>query len=421
MPTLGPYPPLGLCRIFAAYRIGTNAEYAAALQRIGTAPDGSGVVFEVTFEFSLLKRLGFESSLTPDQEGIFYVRSDGTGLRRLGPASREPGQLLIDLDGGAYAIPFFMFSPNSKLVGFTDRGPGPHGEDAAQVAILDLETGDRRLLTRLSDAPPEPDNPALPVTYPPFFLDDRSLQFGSRAPHQLNPEATYRLFTMNIDGTELRPVPPPIAIPGSDVVPAFSITRPIASGNLTSLDMPGTPVNAVPEQPTWGILEVFVVGPDHVLQLTNFRRNDTGTFNPATDGTRVFFTASADPLGLNPFNNCQFFSVDMLGGDLRQLTQLGTGEPSTIGCLPLAQPPETGCYSYSGPVVDADAGTIVFTSTCDPLGTNPNGEQFFAMRLDGSGLRQLTSTRGITTGADGSIDVELPGPGADSAPGGSLY
>lgn len=54
--------------------------------------------------------LGTRNPLTAEQQGIFYVRADGTGLRRLGPPSQEPAQrILFDLadvyDFIAYAIP----------------------------------------------------------------------------------------------------------------------------------------------------------------------------------------------------------------------------------------------------------------------------------------------------------------------------
>ncbi len=48
----------------------------------------------------------------------------------------------------------------------------------------------------------------------------------------------------------------------------------------------------------------------------------------------------------------------------------------------------------------------------DLFDTNPYGEQAFAMRPDGTGLRQLTSARGLREGADGSLAVELAGPWA---------
>jgi hypothetical protein len=58
---------------------------------------------------------------------------------------------------------------------------------------------------------------------------------------------------------------------------------------------------------------------------------------------------------------------------------------------------------------------VVFDTNCDPLGANTQGYQLFAMRPDGSGLRQLTDASGFATNPDGSIRVELPGPFAYSA------
>ncbi len=161
-----------------------------------------------------------------------------------------------------------------------------------------------------------------------------------------------------------------------------------------------------------------------MLQLTSFRRVDTGGISAfggaSTDGQRVFFNASAN-LGHNPSENCQIFSIDVLGGDLRQLTEFSAADHSTIGCLNVPVPPGSGCWNPSVPIIDPEKGILIFDSTCDPLGTNPNGEQFFAMRSDGTGLRQLTATRGMVTAADGSVDVELPGPGAYSVPLGALF
>ena len=54
--------------------------------------------------------------------------------------------------------------------------------------------------------------------------------------------------------------------------------------------------------------------------------------------------------------------------------------------------------------------TVLFQSSCDPVGANPFGDQLFAMRPDGTGLRQLTSARGMETSPDGSVHVEMIGP-----------
>ena len=59
---------------------------------------------------------------------------------------------------------------------------------------------------------------------------------------------------------------------------------------------------------------------NNVLQLTNFRRTDTYNATVSADGERVFFSAATDRLGTNPTENCQLFSIDRNGGDLRQLT-----------------------------------------------------------------------------------------------------
>jgi hypothetical protein len=72
-------------------------------------------------------------------------------------------------------------------------------------------------------------------------------------------------------------------------------------------------------------------------------------------------------------------------------------------------PAGSGCATQ---LVGQDARTqaFLFYSSCDPLGTNPQGGQIFAMRPDGSDLRQLTDTRGLVTAADGTVIGEFPGP-----------
>jgi hypothetical protein len=77
------------------------------------------------------------------------------------------------------------------------------------------------------------------------------------------------------------------------------------------------------------------------------------------------------------------------------------------GCANLPPP---GC-NVQVTTQDPVTRTVVFQSSCDPLGTTPNGgSQIFAMRPDGSRLRQLTDTRGVVMGTDGSLTAELPGP-----------
>jgi hypothetical protein len=241
----------------------------------------------------------------------------------------------------------------------------------------------------------------------PRFLDDQTILFYTEAnPEGLNPEAEEVPVFVNADGSGgLRLVPPLTALAGSVLDPRFAITG--ADPISAVFSVPGQPVNAT--GPFQNIQEIFFFdGGQNFLQLTNFHRADTGRF-PGDARQRVFFKASADPLGTNPTNNCQIFSIAPEGGDLRQLTQFREAEQSRAGCglRFLARP--FGCV-VDALARDVNTGALVFHSTCDPFGTNPNGGQLFAMGADGTGLRQLTNARGLVTEADGTVIAELPGP-----------
>jgi hypothetical protein len=58
--------------------------------------------------------------------------------------------------------------------------------------------------------------------------------------------------------------------------------------------------------------------------------------------------------------------------------------------------------------------TVVFDSSCDPFGANPAGHQAFAMRPDGSGLRQLTAAPGFAEEASGAVAADHVGQVATS-------
>lgn len=413
IPTYGQLGPLGLCSGFGALRDGNTSVFALAVQRLGVSPDGSGVVFEVTLQNSLLSALGVPNPLTAEQEGIFYVRADGTGMRRLGDPSREPAHRLIGpptAPTSVYSDYLLWFSPNGRSITFIDRGPGPDGEDAPQVFVLDIATRTRQQVTHLPDAAPDPSAPAFPTTDFAAFPgpDDATILYSSRVnPNGLNPEGQRRLFTVKTDGTGLTELPAIAVGSGGMIVPRFFITSSATFFDVNSVNLPTSPLNPSPYWTT--VSEVFVTAPDHELQLTNFHRGDTGG-NVNTDGERAFFAASANPFGTNASENCQIFSISVLGDDLRQLTQFRAADHSTIGCASdVAQQP--GCTIYPNELVlDPQTRTLLFPSDCDPLGGNLNGKQYFAMRSDGTGLRQLSTTLGVVTNPDGSVDVELPGP-----------
>jgi len=401
-----------LCALSVLGRIGDSSISREAFQAVAVSPDGSSVVFEVTDEFSTQPPLPL--NLLPEQKGIFWVRADGTGLRRLGPPSRERF-FYINEEGGVDEFGVLAFSPSGRTVAYVDKGPDADDHEADQVLTIDVTTGTRTQLTRLPPAVPPAGYPAnAPTVFVSLFIDERTIGFSSCAnPNGLNPEGTYLQMTIKTDGSALEvPVPIPIALPGGLIEEQFVITgdKPQASAVV----VPGNPTNDPPIAGIPGIREIFLVDEGkNILQLTNFRRQDTVSALVDVDREHVYFTASADPLGTNPSLNCQLFSIDRLGANLRPLTNFHETEHSVSGCFFAALGRGCGLFVGGGfSRQDPRSRTLLFRSNCDPLGTNPNGSQIFAIQPDGSGLRQLTDSRGLAQEADGTVIGELPGPWA---------
>jgi hypothetical protein len=138
----GAPPGVGLCTLFGQLRYGPNSLSVGAFQRIGVSRDGSTVAFEVNLAFSYFLQLGLPNPLVPGEEGIYVVGADGSGLRRLGPPSRQaswvnpPGWFFYDIS----------FSPDGRMLTFPDLGPGPDGE-TSQIFLQDVATGKRTQVT----------------------------------------------------------------------------------------------------------------------------------------------------------------------------------------------------------------------------------------------------------------------------------
>lgn len=381
-----------ICFDIGVNRQGADCARRGVFHRLGVTPDGSAVVFEVTDEDSLT---AFPRNTLPtEQKGIFIVGADGNGVRRLGPPSREPPYVSF-----FQSRPFFAFSPDGRTVAYTDRGPSRDNVDAVQIFTRDLATGSSTQVTYLPPARrnlPVPDD-----TCCPFFTDNYTIAFLTYADvKDQNPQHQKISVTVKTDGAgELTVATPPVVIPGSQLLTTFHITGSDVGAALLSL--PGIPTNGV-----GFIQEVFAISGDDVLQLTTFERFDTDAPTLSADGQRVFFAASP-PLATNPTEDCQIWSIDRNGGDLRQLTQLHEGPHSTAGCV-LLGPPPLGCTAH---FVGRDTQTddLVFISGCDPVGANPYGLQVFAIHQDGAGLRQLTNTQGYRH-SGGTVNLELPYP-----------
>ena len=372
-------------------------------QALTVLPNGSGVVFEVSKRWKPLV-----PGLPPDtpDEGIFFVRSDGSHLRKLGDASQ------LQLVYGSHE---WSASPDSRRIAFIDNGPDDSGTVEPQVWLLNLPDGTRQQLTSQSRPPAYEAYDSTVLA--PAFLNRRTIGFYSGRLDSLDPATQFTAYQVKLRGRKqiTTHVPAiPVAGGGGHVVTAFSVTGKHPSGALgfltdrRSKDLPGV----------YAPRELFMVDGKEVVQLSNFGRSDTnpggGHWQGALLDGHFFFLASANtpskdhPEGENPYEICQMFSV-AIGGEPRQVTHFRANTRSVGGCR------EAGAFSgcgitWTSPSVDRVTHTVVFSSNCDPFGTNPYGEQIYAMRPDGSGLRQLTSARGMTTDPDGILHVELAGP-----------
>ncbi len=383
------------CRAFADLRVGQASMLSGFLQRLSVTPDGSGVVFEVTDAVAPPPLKVF--ALPPEVEaGFYFVRADGRGLRRLGPPSVVPRfNFIPGPPPGSRILPYQAsdVSSDGRTLVFTDLGPGPAGKPAIQIVTLDLSSGARRQVTRLPDATPF--IPDFSATEYPRFVDRDTILFASFAdPDGLNPFGEYKLFTVDVNGSGLRAVGTPGGSLAGGIIPSFAI-----AGGGTNLSNWAFPTLRAPQYS-----EVIVLDGNRLLQLTDFRVFTQRRFLDR-DQRRAFFVTIADPLGTNPGGHCQLFSVDTLGAHLRQVTRFREGERSANGCLP---GPPPGCTILDA-AQDPVRRSVVFYSNCDPFGTNPYGQQVFAMRPDGTRLRQLTATRGRVEEA-GAVSVELPSP-----------
>lgn len=133
--------------------------------------------------------------------------------------------------------------------------------------------------------------------------------------------------------------------------------------------------------------EAFVMNVDGTgLRQLTFSTNCLGSQEVGTSGNgeRIVFSSDCDLLpGNNSDGNSEIFTVQADGSGLVQLTHSAGGDPANFG-------------GNTHPRLDPAGLRVTFSSDRDLIpGSNPDGNhELFLMGVNGSGLRQLTSTTG---------------------------
>jgi Tol biopolymer transport system component len=151
--------------------------------------------------------------------------------------------------------------------------------------------------------------------------------------------------------------------------------------------------------------------PSHLVQIFVIHTDGTGLRqltqaegrlpSLSGDGALVAFVSAGDPLGENPQHRQQLFLMRTDGTGLQQLTHATSGDVGSLSAV-------------SGPALSAEGTMVAFTATADLTGGNPDGsEELFVVRSDGSGLRQLTVSSGVS--GQGSFRPSLSADGTGVA------
>lgn len=355
--------------------------------RVGLDMDVSAHIFTPSFTYGVTRDLDLNVTLPLLRTALDVATRTRVPDPRIQEFSLPPGDpaagtVTQEAGVGAEAHTRIAFSPDNRRMAFTDLASGPDGVETEQLFAIELATGERRQVTHLTAGGTAP-RPGRKIIDDFNFVTPTTLIFV----HLMEDDRQAKLIELDGTGLRLQRVPGLSLDGGSHIVQTIQRSR--LHFSVLNVSVPGPPANA-DVLPYWGPpTDVFShVGNRYLIQLTNYQYGDTIALSARRNA--ILFMASADPLGANPLHNCQLFRISPLGLGLHQATHFGQGRRSEEGC---------------------QFGALAGCGIRDPFGTNPNGSQVFGVRWNGSGLRQLTHTRGVTTAADGSVvEVEIPGP-----------
>jgi Tol biopolymer transport system component len=334
---------------------------------------------------------------------IYEVRSDGTGLSALTSSLLEAGSFLPVISGDGSRIAYLGVGAEIRLRVMNGDGNDdlalitydlvfneqPDVDAEGSLAVFrqttDLIAGAGQLWRVERDGSPEQvtELSSGNANSPSLTGDGAWVLFSSTAdPAGENGDGSEEIFRIRSSGADLEQVTS--GPDGSD-----SRNPSVASdGTLIAFDGNGDPTGDNAD----GSREIFRTRLDgsELVQLTS-GAGDTISRHPRVDGAGswVVFESNADLVGLNADGGYEVFRVREDGTGLEQLTDSGS------------------LYSRS-PDVSDDGTRVVFSSTADPTGENPESNAEVFVFDDGTEqIRQLTSF-----GSGASVTPRVSGDGA---------
>ncbi len=201
--------------------------------------------------------------------------------------------------------------------------------------------------------------------------------------------------------------PPPLPLDPNDPVDprsyALGAFYPSVSADGSTIAF-SSDADLVAGQNPLAIYSIFVMNSDGtgVRQLTHTTSGDARYPKLSADGSVVVFESSSDLTGENP---PEVINVDTVDENAQPITvtqyypqpQIFVMNTDGTGLKQLTH--GVGDYALK-PDISGDGSVIVFESNRDPLGENTdNTKELFAIRADGTGLKQLTVGSPIPQGA----------------------
>ena len=354
-----------------------------------TAPGVIAAVLSGSGNRVLFSSKGNPLGMNPsNRTQIFVVDIDGTGLRQLTSitTNTSPSGISISDDGQR-----IVFATTANLT-------GGNADGGTEVYAIQADGTNLRQITSVSSS----------ISQLPVISGD-----GSTIAFHRGSFNTFQIYAINWDGTgfcQLTFASSPSTSPsitddgqfvfftsvGLDTgkseiwkvkTDATGLTQ-LTSAAGAPLDLPVVaggggrvafagmvPVSSFSNH-TSGALEVMTGSGTNRVSLVTMTAWNIHAPAITRDGTRIVFDSNMDPFGTNPDGGLEIFRIQADGTGLAQVTNGASGDSTN-------------------PTVTADGNTIVFSSTADLAGQNPNFEtQVFRVNADGTGVQRLTQASG---------------------------